>query len=248
MTNVTIPIDYNFLLDSSLALYKPKGRPHVTLTFAQSLDGKIAGKQGKQLTLSGSDSMKATHILRARHDTILVGIGTVLNDDPRLTVRLTLEDLPSGCRSVEHPQPVILDSTLRFPSNAKLLLPSSPKKPWIFTVSGHDHQKRAELEALGAKIFVLDADAQGRPSITHLLSVLHQQSAGSLMVEGGAGIISTFLKSGLVDSFLVTIAPVYVGDIGVSAMQDTESALKLDDISYHSLGRDVMIVAKPRRE
>ncbi|KAI7831101.1 dihydrofolate reductase-like domain-containing protein [Gamsiella multidivaricata] len=240
--------DYRFLFDSSFAPDKDLQRPHVTLTFAQSLDGKIAGRQGRQLILSGPESMKATHILRSKHDAILVGIGTVLNDDPRLTVRLNSDDLQPGSDPVQHPQPVILDSTFRFPVTAKLVLPTSPKKPWIFTGPAHDHQRRSELEALGARVFVLGVDSDGRLSIPDLLSKLRQQSIRSLMVEGGAGIISSFLRSGLVDSFLLTIAPVYVGHEGVSAVQDAEAAAKFDKISYHTLGRDVMMVARPQRD
>ncbi|KAF9294228.1 2,5-diamino-6-(ribosylamino)-4(3H)-pyrimidinone 5'-phosphate reductase [Linnemannia elongata] len=205
--------NYDFLFERSFEQSnKDTKGPHVTLTYAQSLDGKIAGRHGQQLILSGAQSMTATHILRLKHDAILVGIGTVLNDDPRLTVRLTSEDLPKGSGPIRHPQPIILDSKLRFPTTAKLLLPTSPTRPWIFTSPIHSNsQKKANLERLGARVFVLDFDL-----------------------------------SGLVDSFLLTIAPVYVGKDGVSAVEDAETAPEFDDISYHPLGRDIMMVAKPR--
>ncbi|KAF9327319.1 2,5-diamino-6-(ribosylamino)-4(3H)-pyrimidinone 5'-phosphate reductase [Podila minutissima] len=220
--------------------------PFVTLTFAQSLDGKIAGSQGRQLILSGAESMKATHILRSRHDAILVGIGTVLNDDPRLSVRLSSEDLAGQDPSaIQHPQPVILDSGLRFPITAKLLLLTSPTRPWIFTRREHDTEKRKQLEVLGAKVFAIDQDAE---DIQHLLRVLKEQSIQSLMVEGGAKVISTFMASGLVDLVLITIAPVYVGLAGVSAVQNAEVAPSFDSISYHTLGRDVMMVAMPQKQ
>ncbi|KAG0265161.1 2,5-diamino-6-(ribosylamino)-4(3H)-pyrimidinone 5'-phosphate reductase [Mortierella polycephala] len=236
---------YRFLSDISFAPDEGARSPHVTLTYAQSLDGKIAGRHGKQLILSGPQSMTATHILRSKHDAILVGIGTVLNDDPRLTVRLNPEDLPQGSGPVQHPQPIILDSTLRFPTTAKLVLPTSLKKPWIFTSPIHDFQRKRDLEALGAKVYVLDVDAQGHLSLPDLLSTLHQLSIQSLMVEGGAGVISSFLKSGLVQSFLLTIAPVYVGVDGINAVDNAEAAPVFENISYHTLGRDVMMVARP---
>ncbi|KAG9321765.1 hypothetical protein KVV02_005684 [Mortierella alpina] len=227
---------YSFLSHMAFAPDPSAAQPHVTLTFAQSLDGKIAGKHGQQLILSGPQSMKATHILRSRHDAILVGIGTVLNDDPRLTVRLSPEDLAAeSTASLQHPQPIILDTSLRFPLTAKLLLPTAPKKPWILTGPMHNVDKRLELEALGARVLVLDVDARGRISLPELLSTLYQQSIQSLMVEGGAGVISSFLRSGLVQSFLLTIAPVYVGEHGVSAVQDAEVIFR----------QDVMMVAKP---
>ncbi|KAF9207057.1 2,5-diamino-6-(ribosylamino)-4(3H)-pyrimidinone 5'-phosphate reductase [Haplosporangium sp. Z 27] len=223
MTN--IPADYRFLFNQSFVNAKIADSPHVTLTFAQSLDGKIAGSQGKQLILSGPESMKATHMqpeIKTRRDPI----------------RLNSEDLPLGSASIEHPQPIILDAMLRFPKTSKLLLPTSPKKPWIFTSPSHDGQKKQGLEELGAKVFIIDNDSQG------LLSKLFQESIRSLMVEGGAGVISSFLKSGLVDSFLLTIAPVYIGKDGIDAVQDAESAAKFENISYHTLGRDIMMVAK----
>ncbi|KAF9910802.1 2,5-diamino-6-(ribosylamino)-4(3H)-pyrimidinone 5'-phosphate reductase [Linnemannia zychae] len=239
--------NYSFLFEKSFEPKKGAQRPHITLTFAQSLDGKIAGRLGQQLILSGAQSMTATHILRLRHDAILVGIGTVLNDDPRLSVRLTNADLPEESNTIRHPQPIILDSKLRFPTTAKLLLPTSPTRPWIFTSPFHNNpQRKADLEALGARVFVLDLDASGHISLEGLFSALWENSIQSVMVEGGASVISSFLKSGLVDSFLLTIAPVYVGKDGVSAIEDAEAAPEFDDISYHPLGRDTMMVAKPR--
>ncbi|KAK3842861.1 MAG: dihydrofolate reductase-like domain-containing protein [Linnemannia gamsii] len=238
--------NYGFLFEKSFEPKKDARRPHVTLTYAQSLDGKIAGRHGQQLILSGAQSMTATHILRLRHDAILVGIGTVLNDDPRLSVRLTSKDVPDESTPIRHPQPIILDSKLRFPTTAKLLLPTSPTRPWIFTSAHHNNpQRKADLEALGARVFVLDLDASGHISLENLLSALWENSIRSVMAEGGASVISSFLKSGLVDSFLLTIAPVYVGKDGVSAVEDAEAAPAFDDISYYTLGRDTMMVAKP---
>ncbi|KFH68601.1 riboflavin biosynthesis protein RibD domain-containing protein [Podila verticillata NRRL 6337] len=240
---------YSFLDNQTFTIKGSTNAPFVTLTFAQSLDGKIAGSQGRQLILSGAESMKATHILRARHDAILVGIGTVLNDDPRLSVRLSSGDLAGQDSStIQHPQPVILDSGLRFPTNAKLLLPTSPTRPWIFTRREHDTEKKKQLEVLGARVFIIDEDTEGHLDLQHLLRVLKEQSIESLMVEGGANVISTFLASGLVDLVLITIAPVYVGLDGVSAVQNAEVAPMFGSITYHTLGRDIMMVAKPQKQ
>ncbi|KAF9213353.1 2,5-diamino-6-(ribosylamino)-4(3H)-pyrimidinone 5'-phosphate reductase [Podila verticillata] len=238
---------YSFLDNQTFTIKGSTNAPFVTLTFAQSLDGKIAGSQGRQLILSGAESMKATHM--ARHDAILVGIGTVLNDDPRLSVRLSSGDLAGQDSStIQHPQPVILDSGLRFPINAKLLLPTSPTRPWIFTRREHDTEKKKQLEVLGARVFIIDEDTEGHLDLQHLLRVLKEQSIESLMVEGGANVISTFLASGLVDLVLITIAPVYVGLDGVSAVQNAEVAPMFGSITYHTLGRDIMMVAKPQKQ
>ncbi|KAG0337450.1 2,5-diamino-6-(ribosylamino)-4(3H)-pyrimidinone 5'-phosphate reductase [Podila humilis] len=121
----------------------------------------------------------------------------------------------------------------------------SPTRPWIFTQVNHNVEKKIRLEALGAKVFVIEQDINGHLSIQHLLKTLHEQGVESLMVEGGATVISSFMASGLVDLVLVTIAPVYVGPNGVSAVQTAEVAPHFENITYHPLGRDVMMVAKP---
>ncbi|RUS28589.1 hypothetical protein BC938DRAFT_481709 [Jimgerdemannia flammicorona] len=122
-----------------------EARPFVTLTYAQSIDGKIAGSNGQQLILSGNGSMIMTHRLRTMHDGIMVGIGTILNDDPRLSVRLVDPSDPTPPRQ---PQPIILDTHLRFPLGAKLLhnfQSGAGKAPWIVTaaIDGEDAEKRA---------------------------------------------------------------------------------------------------------
>jgi len=125
-------------------------RPSVTLSYAQSLDGSIAARSREPLTLSGVESMRMTHQLRAAHDAILVGIGTVLADNPRLTVRL----VPG-----KSPQPVVLDSHLCLPLNANLL--NLPPSPWIAALEGADLQRRVALEARGGRVFHLPADEDG---------------------------------------------------------------------------------------
>src|SRR5512144_1074873 len=97
-------------------------RPRITLAYAQSLDGSIAARSGVPLQLSGTESMQYTHQLRAAHDAILVGIGTVLSDDPRLNVRLT-----AGVS----PRPILRDSELRCPIDARCL--ESARRPIVVT-------------------------------------------------------------------------------------------------------------------
>ncbi|CAG8513442.1 240_t:CDS:2, partial [Scutellospora calospora] len=219
----------------------------VTLTYAQSLDGKISGNNGQQLILSCEESMIMTHRLRALHDGILVGIGTLLNDDPRLTG----PDEPES--TIQQPQPIILDSTLRFPLSAKVLL-QSKKSPWIFTRHDHDPKKRELLEKTGAKIISIDSDQNGQLSINHLLSTLYSPpfSINCLMVEGGARIINSFLKSGKVDLLIVTISPVFVGENGVSAIIsnknnsteiESNNLPKLTNVIYEKFGRDIVLAA-----
>ena len=138
-----------------------RGRPLVTLTYAQSLDGCISARRGQSTTLSAPQSQRMTHTLRARHDAILVGIGTLLADDPRLNVRL----VPGA-----DPQPVILDSYLRTPPGARLL--QGQRKPWIFTGQYAPLAARHALEAAGARLVYLPLEEQGRLPLPGLLSTL----------------------------------------------------------------------------
>jgi 3,4-dihydroxy 2-butanone 4-phosphate synthase/GTP cyclohydrolase II len=117
-------------------------RPRVTLTYAKSLDGSIAARSGRPLPLSGTESMLYTHQLRAAHDAILVGIGTVLNDDPRLNVRLA-----SGAS----PRPIVLDSELRCPIDARCLEVS--RRPIVITTDRAAADRRRTLESQGVTVF-----------------------------------------------------------------------------------------------
>ncbi|RIA89178.1 dihydrofolate reductase-like domain-containing protein [Glomus cerebriforme] len=201
-------------------------RPFVTLTYAQSLDGKLSGEGGKQLRLSCEESMIMTHRLRIYHDGIMVGIGTILNDDPRLTARL-LEDGEEI--KINQPQPIILDSKLRFPLSAKLLTSNECKSPWIFTSHSCDNDKRKVLEQTGAKVITINSDQNGQLSLMNLLSILHSPpfSIKRLMVEGGAGIIQSFLKSGLTDLLIITIAPLFAGPNTISATGNDKKLTKV---------------------
>ncbi len=190
------------------------GRPLVTLSFAQSLDGSLAAQRGRPTQISGPVSQQMTHRLRAMHHCILVGIGTVLVDNPRLTVRLA---------AGENPQPVVLDSHLRTPPGARVLS-AHPKPAWIAAVSGSDPGRRMALENAGGRVLILPEDQQGRVDLRSLLDCLAELGVSSLMVEGGAAVISSFLTHSLVDLVVLTIAPMFLG--GLKSLE--EGALRSD--------------------
>ncbi|HEX7974457.1 MAG TPA: RibD family protein [Anaerolineales bacterium] len=179
------------------------GRPLVTLSYAQSLDGCLTYRRGQPLALSGPQSQALTHRLRAAHTAILVGIGTVLADDPQLNVRLA---------EGPDPQPVILDSRLRFPPRARLLAPGR-RTPWIATLESANQERRVELEAAGARLLILPPDPQGRVALPALLEYLARQGVNSLMVEGGAQVITGFLARRLANWAVLTIAPLFIGGL-----------------------------------
>ena len=191
-----------------------RSRPFVTLTYAQSLDGSISAVRGTPLRLSGDTSMTMTHELRAMHDGILVGVGTVIADNPSLTVRL----VPGSSL-----RPVILDSNLRCPLDCKLIAAAQQTRPIILTTAAATQdpakaEQRQSLQAAGAVIIGCTATAEGRVEFADALRKIPEE-VRSVMVEGGAAIISDLLSSAAagsgtyVDYVLLTIAPVLVSGI-----------------------------------
>ncbi len=183
--------------------FRSLDRPFVTLSYAQSLDGSIALRCDEPLALSGQESLRLTHQLRSMHDGILVGIGTVLSDDPQLTVRHWIG---------HNPQPIVLDSQLRIPAKARLCcLPD--KRCWVLTTVDDEG---AVIE--GLEITALEGNADGRVCLQRALKLLWDRGIKSLMVEGGASVISAFLTARLVDALVLTITPQFVG--GYKAVND----------------------------
>jgi len=237
--------------------------PSVTLTFAQSLDGKIAGSMGKQLILSGAESMLMTHWMRAMHDAIVVGISTALNDDPQLNVRLIPEAAELHIRS---PRPVILDTYLRLRTDCKLLKnhrDGKGQQPWVFCGSDPESPcpekdaRKSALEAAGAVVYEIPCVSDFL-SIPCLLRKLYEYDIRSVMVEGGATVINTFInqasqprgpgESPVVDTLIVTVAPTIVGNDGlgytVGASGDKPSIPKFMHVRTELMGKDAIIAGK----
>jgi GTP cyclohydrolase II len=214
-----------------------RGRPLVTLTYAQSLDGSIAARAGHPLAISCTESQTFTHSLRAAHDAILVGIGTVLADNPRLSVRLV---------SGKNPQPVLLDSRLRFPSYANLL--KDGNCPWVITTPSAEMSRQRDLEHQGARVLRLPEGSGGGIDLSALMAKLGEMGVTTLMVEGGAQVISSFIISHLVDQVIVTVAPVLVGGLRIldSSLQPRCGNFpRLSRVSFHQVGKDLVLWGNP---
>jgi riboflavin-specific deaminase-like protein len=209
------------------------GRPLVTLSWAQSIDGSLTTRRGKTLALSGPKSLRLTHRLRAAHDAIAVGIGTVLADDPQLTVRLV---------TGSDPQPIVLDSHLTFPQQAQLI--RAERHPWIATVTPADPDKKAFLEAHGACIFECPADSRQQVDLPYFLEVLASKGIRSLMVEGGAKLITSFLEGGLADRVVITISPILVGGLAV-VVEQLLPMPRIHDVNYDQVGNDLIVWGVP---
>jgi len=214
-----------------------EGLPWVTLSYAQSLDGSIAAKPGKRFQLSNPHSQTLTHQLRSLHDAVLVGINTVLADDPRLTVRLV---------KGKNPRPVVLDGRLRLPLGSKLLrAPCVP--PIIATTVKASSLREKRLQKVGAQVIRLRSRRNGLLDLRMLLTHLAQLGIRSLMVEGGARVITDFLTLQLVDQMVVTVSPLVLG--GMNAVTQLVPLLhsrvrsRLTNVQYHLFAGDLVVYA-----
>jgi len=211
-------------------------RPAVTLSFAQSLDGCISASKGAPTAISNDQSMQITHQLRAMHDAILVGINTVLIDDPRLTVRYGNGD---------NPTPVVLDSKLRISPQARLFRQDG-SQPIIATSQGASEERESRLVDAGARVVRIPEADGGGIQLTELFRWLRQHHVNSLMIEGGARVISSVLAAGLSDQIVLTIAPRFFGCNGVRAAETLNcvrptSSPCLARVEFQQLGDNMLV-------
>lgn len=211
-----------------------RARPAVTVHYAQTLDGRIATRSGSSQWISGDASLRLAHELRAEHEAVLVGVGTVIADNPRLTVRL----VPG-----RSPLRVVADSTLRLPLDAALLTDGAAET-LIATTSRAAEPRIERVRRLGGRVLVIEQDSTGRVDITALLRRLRDDGVRSLLIEGGGGVITSALRARVVDRLTVCIAPKLVGD-GIQAVNDLNiprmsDALCFSRSSFRSCGDDMI--------
>lgn len=214
---------------------KSAARPFITLAYAQSLDGSIAYRPDRPLSLSCPDSLQLTHELRAHHDAILVGIQTVLSDDPQLTVRLV---------SGSDPQPVIVDSQLRLPEESNLL--KGKKQAWLAATTGASSERQRHVESCGARVFRLPALPNGWVDLDALMGVLSSQGIEHVLVEGGGRIITSFLSARLADFAVVTVSPRFVGGFSALSPHALTSFPRLNDWRSERFGDDLVVAGALR--
>jgi diaminohydroxyphosphoribosylaminopyrimidine deaminase / 5-amino-6-(5-phosphoribosylamino)uracil reductase len=226
--------------DVDITKQSPITRPVVTLSYAQTIDGRLATSTGSSQWISAPESLRFSHELRAKHDAIMVGVGTVCKDDPRLTVRLAAGRDPLR----------VVDSTLRTPLTAAVLKEGAAPGTVLAVTDRAPAAKRNEIRTLGATVLCLPTNAAGRVDLFALLAALHQRGVGSVLVEGGAGMITAFLQARLVDQLVVCVAPKIlgagieaVGDLGI---RELGRALLMTDTSVTRYG--VVLVLESRIE
>ncbi|WP_135466191.1 bifunctional diaminohydroxyphosphoribosylaminopyrimidine deaminase/5-amino-6-(5-phosphoribosylamino)uracil reductase RibD [Crenalkalicoccus roseus] len=214
-----------------------RGLPLVTLKLATTLDGRIATAGGESRWITGEAARREAHALRARHDAVLVGSGTVLADDPELTCRIP------GMARVP-PARVVADERLRTPLTARLVRSARETPTWIATATGHPPPVLAPYQAAGVEILPLRRGREGL-EMAALLAALAQRGITRVLAEGGAGIAAALLRAGLVDRLAWFHAPGVMGGDGLPAVRPLPLASlsampRFRRVAARPLGDDVL--------
>ena len=221
-------------MNESFLKYITIRRPFVVAKIAQTLDGKIATATGESQWITSAPAREFTHHLRNEFDAILVGINTVLKDDPRLNA-------PS-----KRLKKIIVDSQLRLPVKAKLLAGVKPGDCIVAATAKSNLSKRKRLERKGIAVLVCPQKA-GKVDLSYLLKELAKQEITSVLIEGGAQVIGNALKAKVVDKLHVLIAPKIMGDqraltsvqgLNIQRLQDV---VRLKNTTLTFLGEDILI-------
>ncbi len=224
-------------LNEAFIKHVTTGRPFVTLKIAQTLDGKIATSSGESKWITGDKARHEGHKLRDINDAILVGINTILNDDPALTTRI-----PGG----RDPIRVVVDSSLRIPLNAKVLTQKSGAKTIIATVAGAARSKVERIRQLKAEVIEVKSNG-GRVDLRDLMKKLGKIGIMSVLIEGGSEINASALKAGIVDKVVMFLAPMLMAGTdslcsigGISPLKLCD-ACRLKDVSVKTVDGDLMV-------
>jgi diaminohydroxyphosphoribosylaminopyrimidine deaminase/5-amino-6-(5-phosphoribosylamino)uracil reductase len=213
------------------------GRPWVTVKAAVSLDGRMAMPDGESKWISGEPSRVRAHLMRAENDAIVVGVGTILKDDPMLTVR--------GSEGLS-PLKIVIDRNLDTPPSARVL---DEGRCVFFAGAAPDEARESKLVQRGAKIIKHTEDTGPHIPVSRILSEISAMGVNNLMVEGGAGVIGSFVASGAVDEFSLFIAPKLLGR-GINLSQNITfanmgDAISLKQVRVRKIGDDLWLEGIP---
>jgi len=228
-------------LNEAFCKYIGTRRPFVTLKSAITLDGKIATRTGASQWITGELARQEGHRLRHAADAILVGVGTVLQDNPQLTTRL-----PD--RQGVNPLRVVVDSTLRLPLQAQVTDVAADRRTLVATTARAPEVQCERLRTRGVEVVCLPAYDDGRVDLEALLRYLGEHGIASVLVEGGATLSASLLRRRLVDKVLFFVAPKIIGSDGVSVVgtcgvETMEQVINLRDVVGQPLGQDVLLEA-----
>ncbi|MCC7431730.1 bifunctional diaminohydroxyphosphoribosylaminopyrimidine deaminase/5-amino-6-(5-phosphoribosylamino)uracil reductase RibD [bacterium] len=212
-----------------------KKRPFVVVKIAQTLDGKIATKSGHSKWITSEESRILVHKMRAEYDAILVGIGTVLEDDPALTVRLV---------KGRNPKRIVLDTNLRIRLDSHILSDTSTNQTIIFTHAPNPERLK-QIQSFGATVIEVGINSSGQLNLSEILDECAKLGICSILVEGGAKVFQSFLASKLFDKIMIFIAPKLVGDDGVSAVgnlgiEKITDTWDFKEKAFKNIGTDIL--------
>ena len=215
-----------------------RGRPWFRLKVAASLDGKTALNNGASQWITGEGARRDGHRWRARSCAILTGIGTVKDDNPKLTVR--------AIETTRQPQKILIDSRLEVPLDAALF----DGTPVLIFCAAGDSGKISQLANRNATVLSMP-DNQGKVDLTAIALELGKRGLNEILIEAGTKLNGSFVKAGLVDEFLIYLAPHFLGDeargmFGLPALTALSERRELAIREIRQIGRDVRVIARPR--
>ena len=247
--------------------YITKKVPFVVLNIAMSLDGKIATSNGESKWITSSESRKDSHKLRNKYMGILVGINTVIQDNPRLNCRIDKDELNDysnllgyikqynlsvadgfelkfGKREVRNPIRIIVDSNLRIPMNSEVI--NDGGITIVGTVKGCNEGKKNKLESMGIKVIETESN-YGKVNLTELIRKLGEEGIDSILIEGGGNINFSVLEEGIVDKVRFYIAPKIIGgeksksSIEGSGFLELDQSVELKNMEFEKIDKDFVI-------
>lgn len=219
--------------------------PFTILKSAMSLDGKIATHTGNSKWITGQDARESVHQIRKGVSAIMVGINTVLKDDPLLTTRLNEEHSINPIR-------VIVDSKGKIPLHSKVLNTIQEAPTVIVTTDSAERENIKHISEKGAQVLMVGQDSNGKVNIREMLEKLRQMNINSLLLEGGGTLNWSFINSGLVDKYIFYISPMIIGGqkaqspIGGDGYSFIDECPKLEFHEVDTIGTDLLITAYPR--
>jgi len=208
--------------------------PFVTVKYAQTLDGKIATRTGDSRWISSPSSRRLAHRLRSIHQAVLVGVNTIIQDDPQLNVRLV---------KGKNPIRIVVDSRFRSPLQAKAFKRGT--KTMLAVTPKANKRRIRDFEKKGVEILILKKNKTGQVDLEDLLRKLGERNVRSLLVEGGSKIITSFLKQKLVDRMVIVIAPLIIGKgiRGIESVRTRKAGdlASLSSLKIYECGDDVIL-------
>lgn len=219
--------------------YIVEKKPFVTMKAGITLDGKVATHTFSSKWITSEEARRDVHQLRTENMAILVGINTVLKDNPSLTARI-----PNG----RNPLRIIMDSSLKIPLDTNVVT-DNQAETWIFTSKNHNQQKRQQLEQLGIRVITTESEHTVDPN--EVVQILGEEQISSVFIEGGGNIHASFLENQLVDKVVLYMAPKLVGGkdaptflegTGIANMAD---AIELENTEIEKIGKDFKFTGYP---